>query len=179
MKGAGSSSLLRPPAILVASVAVPVVVLVCAIPAHASGRTARTPDPAPAPFLDQPDPYPSPSSPPPVTATPVTPVEAVAGSGSRGTISNATTRRDAADRAASRGAARAATKRRAARTDRLSEMAAGIFAIPDHPAPRLDALAGPPGGPIRRIPVGVALAIALLVLFSSALLAGVSRAVAR
>ena len=178
MKGAGSSSLLRPPAILVASVAVPVVVLVCAIPAHASGRTARTPDPAPAPFLDQPDPYPSPSS-PPVTAAPVTPVEAVSGSGSRGTISSATTRRDAADRAASRGAARAAAKRRAARADRLSEMAAGIFAIPDHPAPRLDALAGSPGGPIRRIPVGVALAIALLVLFSSALLAGVSRAVAR
>ena len=49
MIGAGSSSLLRPPAVLIASVALVVVVLGCGNTAYASDKTARNPDPAPSP----------------------------------------------------------------------------------------------------------------------------------
>jgi hypothetical protein len=95
------------------------------------------------------------------------------------TARGAATRREAAARAANRTAALEAAKRRKAKADRLAKLAASIFAIPDHPAPRVVALAANPVGTIRRIPVGVALAVASLVLLSSALLAGVSRAVVR
>lgn len=92
-----------------------------------------------------------------------------------GTISStATTRHDAAERAAGRAATLAAGKRRQARAHRLSEMATDIFPIPDQP-PRGVALAANAAGAVRRVPAGVALAIALLVLLSSAFLVGVSR----
>jgi hypothetical protein len=91
----------------------------------------------------------------------------------------AATGREEAARAANRTAAREAAKRRKAKADRLAKLAASMFAIPDHPAPRMVALAANPVGTIRRIPVGVALAVASVVLLSGALLAGVSRAVAR
>ena len=80
---------------------------------------------------------------------------------------------------ANRAAVREAAKRRKAKADRLAQMAASIFAIPDHPAPRVVALDANPARAIKRIPVGVALAVASLVVLSSALLTGVSRMVVR
>ena len=180
--GAGNSSLLRPPAVLIASVAVAVVVLASANMAYASVGTARNPDPAPshAPSLVQPDPYTSNSSAPAASRAAGDGGGARLGVPHRGNDAGAAaTRREEAARAANRTAAREAAKRRKAKADRLAELAASIFAIPDHPAPRVVALAANPVGTIRRVPVGVALAVASVVLLSGALLAGVSRAVAR
>ena len=182
MIGAGNSSLLRPPAILIASVAVALVVLACANRSYASVETARNPDPAPstAPSLVQPDPYTSNSSAPVASRLPATAVADHSTSPSRETTARAAaTGRQEAARAAKRTAAREAAKRRKAKADRLAGLAASIFAIPDHPAPRMVALAAHRVGTIRRVPVGVALAVASLVLLSSALLTGVSRTVVR
>jgi hypothetical protein len=180
--GSGNSSLLRPQVVLIASVALVVVILGCANTAYASVKTARNPDPAPstAPSLVQPDPYTSNSSAPAASRLPATAVVRVSVSPTAETTARgAATRREAAARAANRTAALEAAKRRKAKADRLAKLAASIFAIPDHPAPRVVALAANPVGTIRRIPVGVALAVASLVLLSSALLAGVSRTAIR
>jgi hypothetical protein len=180
--GAGNSSLLRPPAMLIASVAVAVVVLASANMAYASVGTARNPDPAPSPALSlvRPDPYTSNSSAPFASRLPAAAVVHVSTSPSRETTTRATaTGRKETARVANRAAVREAAKRRKAKADRLARLAASIFAIPDHPAPRMVALAAHRVGTIRRVPVGVALAVASLVLLSSALLTGVSRAVAR
>ena len=70
------------------------------------------------------------------------------------------------------------TRHRAAREQQQRHRAA-TFAIPDHNAPSLAALAVHPVEAARRIPMGVALAVASLVLLSGALLAGAARVVAR
>ena len=137
--GAGNSSLLRPQAVLIASVALVVVVLGCVNTAYASVKTARNPDPAPstAPSLLRPDPYTSNSSAPAASRLPATAVAHVSASPSAETTAGAAaTRREEAARAAKRTAAREAAKLRKAKADRLAKLAAGIFAIPDHPAPR-------------------------------------------
>ena len=77
--GAGSSSLLRPPAVSIVGVALAVAVLVCSKPAYASGWTARTPDPAPAPSLVQLAPYSSGSSAPFASRAPAAPAVVLAG----------------------------------------------------------------------------------------------------
>ena len=179
MIGAGNSPLLRPPAAMIASIALVVVILACANTAYASVKTARNPDPAPstAPSLARPDPY-TPDSAPATSQPPATAVAHVSPPPSVETTAHAAaTGREEAAQAANRTAAREATQPRKA--DRVAKLAASIFAIPDHAAPRMVALATNPVGTIQRIPVGVALAVASLVLLSSALIAGVSRAVAR
>lgn len=182
MIGAGNSPLLRPPAVMIASVALVVVILACANTAYASVKTARNPDPAPstAPSLVQPDPYTSNSSAPATSRLPATAVAHISPPPSADTTAHAAaTAPEAAARAANRTAALEAAKQRTAKADRQAKLAASIFAIPDRPAPRVVALAANPVGTIQRIPVGVALAVAVVVLLSCALLTGVSRAVAR
>jgi hypothetical protein len=178
------SSLLRPPAALVAGVALAGVVAVSGTSAFAAGSTARTPDPAPLPPLVQPDPY-SPASWAPSASRSTTTSAAVGASESdpTGLTHAAATRHDRASRAAVRSAeqteARKATRSRNARSDWPGELAADVFAIPGHPAPRLAALAAVPAADLRRVPVGAALAVALVVLLSGALLTRVSRAAIR
>ena len=182
MIGSGNSSLLRPPSVLIASVALVVVILGCANTAYASVKTARNPDPAPspAPSLVQPDPYTFNSSAPAASRLPTTAVAHLSASPSAETsAAAAATRRETAARAAKRTATREAAKLRKAKADRLAKLAASIFAIPDHPAPSMVALAASPAVDLRRVPAGAALAVALVVLLSGALLAGVSRTVAR
>jgi hypothetical protein len=170
---------------LIASVALAVVVLVGGTSAYAAERSARTPDPAPASSLVRPDPYPANSSAPVASRSPATAVVARASSpestgstpGAAATGHDRTSR--AAVRAANRTAARKAAKRRNAKPERPGELAAGVFAIPGHQAPRVAALTASPAADLRRVPVGAALAVALVVLLSGALLTGVSRAVAR
>ena len=178
MIGAGNSSLLRPPAVMIASVALVVVILACANTAYASVKTARNPDPAPstAPSLVQPDPYTSNSSAPATSRLPATAVAHVSPPPSAETTAHAAaTGREEAAQAANRTAAREAAKRRTAKADRVAKLAASIFAIPDHSAPRVIALPADPAGTVGRIPAGVALAVALLVLLSGAFTVGVAR----
>jgi hypothetical protein len=89
----------------------------------------------------------------------------------------AATGREEAARAASRTAAREVAKRRKVKADRLAKLAASIFPIPDHPAPSVVALAANPVGTTRRIPVGVALAVAAVVLLSAVFVTSTARRV--
>ena len=174
MIGAGNSSLLRPPSALIASVALAAVVLVSSTSAYAADGAARAPDPAPASSLARPDPYPPRSSIPFGSQAQTTPLVArPSESVGHDRISRA------AVRAANRTAARTAANKRNARSDRPGKLAADVFAIPGHPAPTVAALAADPAADLRRVPVGAALAVALVVLLSGALLTGVSRAVTR
>ena len=173
MIGAGSSSLLRPQAVLIAGFALVVVVVGCGNTAYASSGTARNPDPAPSPArsLVQPDPYPfnRASS---LRLAPAT--TSVRGS--------ATPSEELAPHVVATGrgrAARKATTVRRAKASQPAHPATSTFLIPDHPAPRAVALAANPVETIRRVPVAVALAVASVVLLSGALLASISRAVTR
>ena len=178
------SSLLRPPAALVAGVALAGVVAVSGTSAFAADGTARTPDPAPVPSLVRPDPY-SPASSAPLASRSTTTAAAVRASESdpTGLTRAAATGHDRTSRAAVRAAkqtdARKATRSRNAGSDWPGELGADVFAIRGHPAPRLDSLAAGPAADLRRVPLGAVLAVALVVLLSGALLTGVSRAVAR
>jgi len=157
MKGAGNSSLLRPPAKPIVSVGVAVIGLAVCASALAGGREARAPDPAPASAstLVRPDPYPSSasagqSSPAPV-GTPATHVLSPARSHPKS--SGTSLRRSGA------------TRVRHHRPQAAVASGVDVFAIPDHAAPRLVALAEL-SAPSRRVSTALALAMALFAIAS-------------
>ena len=168
----GCSSLLRPsPAPQVRLAVLAIVALALGTTSARAASPAPAPDPSPRAGLAEPDPYPAPSAPSSrtgpvhVTTVPVT-------------IERLPVRKSPVESAA------AAKKRVAPLTKRKAVAHAAQRPVetirsPDHPAPQIVALGQIAVDPPRRVSQTLALTLGLLVLASTALVAGAARELAR